>query len=99
MSWQDHKIVYRSPPMRIGKHDWIVVVEVNPRYGLCTEYWFRGPKAPYYMPEEVFVPANRFWNGYDGNHHSGGMPKTLRRLYDRNKQDIRRAMAEGGGAC
>jgi hypothetical protein len=92
----ENSTVWHSEPMRIGKHDWIIVVFNHDRYGRCTEYCFRGPRAPSYLPETTFVPADQFWPTYNGDHCDGGMPKSLQRLYDRNKATICRLLAEGG---
>lgn len=88
-------VLWQSAPMRIGNHEWIVVVFDDYRYGACTQYCFRGPRSPSYLPEEVFVPADRFWPGYNGNDSNGGMPATLRRLYANNQPTIKQMLAEG----
>lgn len=79
---------WASLPMKIGKHEWRVVVFAHEMYGPCTQYEFRGPKAPWWKSEKAWSDASRHWRGYDGNHCYSGMPKGLTRLYEANKGKI-----------
>lgn len=90
--------VWHSEPMRIGQHDWIIVLFDHEYYGLCSEYCFRGPRAPDHVRPGCYVPADRYWPTYDNGDENGGMPATLRTLYARHKQAMAdfRAAWEGG---
>ena len=79
--------IWESPPMRIGKHDWIVAVFKHSIYGRCTRYCFCGPKVPYHLADGVYC-VDRDWPSYNGNGSDGGLPRTLRRLWDRHKSEI-----------
>jgi hypothetical protein len=94
------RVVWCSQPMRLGRHEWIVCVHDYPLFNCrCTVYCFRGPRSPSYLPEDVFVPADGFWSGHDGDKSDGGMPRGIRRLWERNRADIDRVIAAGiGGA-
>ena len=41
----DEPTVWASKPMKIGKHEWRVLVYQNKLFGRCTHYEFRGPRA------------------------------------------------------
>ena len=79
--------IWESPPMRIGKHDWIVAVFEHAIYGRCTRYCFCGPKVPGWYADGVYLP-DQDWPTYDGNHSDGGMPRTLCRLWKRHETEI-----------
>ena len=57
--------IWESPPMRIGKHDWIVAVFEHAMYGRCTRYCFCGPKVPGWYADGVYLP-DQDWPTYDG---------------------------------
>ncbi len=87
-------VLYRTPIWRIGKHEWRMVVYVEPRYGNCTSFEWR--KAAHKFCGYDW-PATRWaqdvdWPRYDGNHCDGGMPKTLRKLYEAHKTEIKAAL-------
>lgn len=81
--------LFESPPMKIGKHEWRVVVKPSSYYqGNCTEYQFRRIGATYWMPGSE-------WPRYDINDGMYlGMPRSLVRLYERHKAELR-AWLEG----
>ena len=82
-------LVWASEPMRIGKHEWRIVVFTHDSYGPVTQYEFRGPRAPFWAAESRWNAAERHWRGCDGNHASGGMPKSLAKLFNVNESTIR----------
>ena len=83
-------VLYETPIIRIGKHDWKLQVYQHPIYGNCTRYLWqrmitRDPK--------VWI-AECEWPTYDGNETHGGLPRTLAKLYARYKQEIENALDE-----
>jgi hypothetical protein len=82
-----HALVWASPAMRIGEHDWRIIVYAHDRYHRCTQYEFRGPKSP--RDRHGRWTVDERWPTY--NDHDGeyaGCPRTLRRLWDRHNAAI-----------
>jgi hypothetical protein len=78
--------LWTSEPMTIGKHDWRIGVGIF-RIGAgkerCTFYEWRGPRSHVWCAA-IHWPT---YNVNDGAH--GGMPKTLRKLYERERDALR----------
>src|SRR5689334_8485785 len=88
-------ILYATPPMRIGKHEWRMTVQPS-RYGRgnVTEYQWR-PADASARPEEYRVPwkGEEDWPRY--NSHDGmyaGLPRTLKKLYGQHEAEIKAAL-------
>ena len=74
--------LFESPPMKIGKHEWRVVVMPSRYSGNCTEYQFRRIGECHWKPQQE-------WPDYDINDGMyGGMPRTITRLYERHKAKL-----------
>ena len=77
-----YDILLVSKPMKIGKHEWRLV-KVRGKYGIhagqiYVEYEWRDPRCY----DSRWIEANR-WPRYDFNNGmTGGLPKSLRKLYD-----------------
>jgi hypothetical protein len=89
--------LYESPPMKIGKHFWRIVVRSyempDGRVTRCTAYEFKRPaiKAGGFMVTDDTWRSHREWPGYDFNDGTyGGSPKTLRKLWEANRVEIER---------
>ena len=78
---------YESNPVKIGKHEWRVIVFTHPCYGRCTEYQFRRTNTDYWHEDKR-------WPGYNGNDGTyAGCPKTLaQKVYYPNKPAIDAAL-------
>ena len=79
---------YASEPIKIGKHDWRVIV-VDSRFGnsRCTEYQWRGMFG--------YWRSSRDWPSYDiNNGMTLGLPKTLAKLYEREKDALSAVLKE-----
>lgn len=93
---------YESPPMRIGDHDWRIVVMPSrfPQGApLVTEYQFRRA-IPFgsNIASERWIP-DRDWPTYDSdNGVTAGLPVSLRRLFDREKAEVYRALGKPAAA-
>lgn len=78
---------YASPSMRIGKHEWRMIVVPAGRYpGTASGYQFRPIGETAWRSEAE-------WPGYDrddGAH--GGMPKRLATLYRRHRANVMAAL-------
>ena len=92
-------ILFRSPPRRIGKHEWRVTVYRHRQHGAIVGYeWRRAaetvmgltcPPGPYWRRDE-------HWPRYDRNDGQfAGMPRTLRRLYRTHQPNIAAHLAAG----
>lgn len=73
---------YASPAMRIGKHEWRMVVVPIGRYPETqSEYQFRRPGESDWRPSTE-------WPGYDADDGAyAGLPKSLVRLYRKHHAD------------
>jgi hypothetical protein len=96
INMQNH---FESAPMKIGKHFWRIVIHdyemPHGRATQCTAYEFkRSPiKAGDFMVTDDTWRNYREWPGYDFNDGTyGGLPRTLRKLWDRNRVEIERIL-------
>ena len=77
------KNLFESTPMKIGKHEWRVVVMPSRYSGNCTEYQFRRIGSEYWKSQYD-------WPGYNINDGTwGGLPHSLRKLHDRHKAELK----------
>ena len=81
--------IYESPPMCIGKHLWRIIVTPEGH----TRYEFK--RAPIKFGEFIVTDITwrnyRQWLGYDFNDGTyGGLPRTLRKLWEANRMEIER---------
>jgi hypothetical protein len=91
--YEDHgPIIFASKPMRIGEHEWRIVVFRHNDHGTITSYEFRGPAAPPFRQEWDWCNAQRHWPTWNGNLRYSGMPKSLSKLYESAKAGIELAM-------
>jgi len=70
-----HQTLYVSPSMEVGKHSWRLLIEREGR-GLRTRYEFQDESG-------AFWRRSQDWAHYDINDTYLGLPKGLRKLYDR----------------
>lgn len=81
--------------MRIGKHDWRMIVRPSDYSSRnVTEYQWR-PANLHGLPDELHARREPWrsgeeWPGYNFNDSYLGLPKTLRALYDREKPQLDR---------
>ena len=88
----DGKIFYRSPPRKIGKHEWRMVVyrshyRTNGKNAFIGYEWRRLDNPDRWQRDED-------WPRYDWNRHNSGLPKTLRLLHQEHEEERNKAMAE-----
>jgi hypothetical protein len=90
---------FESAPMKIGKHFWRIVVRdyemPNGKVTRCTAYEFKRPpiKAGGFMVTDDTWRNYREWPGYDFDDGTyGGLPKTLRKLWEVNRVEIERIL-------
>jgi hypothetical protein len=83
--------IYESKPITIGKHEWRVIVRPFYLGGNCTEYQWR-PAAMPGLPEgmDEYWRREEDWPSFNGNDTYCGLPRTLRKLYDREKAELDR---------
>lgn len=74
-------VLFQSPAMTIGKHEWRIVVIPSRYSGNCTEYQFRRTGHQHWQDSNN-------WHGYNINDTYLGMPKSLLRLYRSHKAEI-----------
>lgn len=78
--------LFETPAMIIGKHEWRIIVIPSRYSGYCTLYEFRRIGGNYWKSQHD-------WPGYNINDGMYlGMPKSITRLYDCNKDDIKAAI-------
>ena len=77
-------ISWASPPMRIGKHYWRVVV-IPSAGNFCNQYQWIGV-------HDTFWHVDTEWLTFDGNESNGGMPAGIKKLYYKNLAEINVAM-------
>lgn len=79
-------IYYTTPPIILGKHEWVLDVYQTEFYGCCTRHrWRRVGDVQWWKDEE--------WPTYDSNHGTtGGMPKGLARHFHRHRVAIEQAL-------
>lgn len=82
-------VLYVSSPMTIDRHEWRAVVYVDEWYGPCLKYQFRG------IGELPLWQDHTRWPSYDCNNGStGGLPTSLRVLFNRHVAEIDRALGK-----
>ena len=87
METVSQQIHYTSPPIKIGKTLWRLVIKEcaahsdleEDRKRLCTEYQWND--------EGQWQPGSK-WPAYNINDTYYGMPRRLSKLYDRKKETI-----------
>ena len=79
-------ILFESTPLLIGKHEWRVIVRPFYLGGNCLEYQWRPAPMPG-LPEGMagHWRGERDWPHWNGDDTYCGLPKTLRKLYHREK--------------
>ena len=79
-------IYYTTPPIILGKHEWVLDVYQTEFYGRCTRHrWRRVGDVRWRKDEE--------WPTYDSNNGAtGGMPKGLARHFHRHRMAIEQAL-------
>ena len=85
------KTYFTSNPMKIGKHEWRVLVTDLYLGGRCTRYEWRTPSytlGGYTHPASVWC-SDQDWPTYDTNDTYHGLPRSLDRLYRTNEAEIR----------
>ena len=83
--------LYESQPMTIGKHEWRVIVRPSYLGGNCTEYQWRPAAMPGLLEGmDEHWRREEDWPGFNGNDTYCGLPRTLRRLYEREKAALDR---------
>jgi len=71
-------VLYVSPVMTIGRHEWAYVIYDDPHWGVLADYVWRRSGAEW--------ARSRAWPSYDGDRSDGGLPLTCRRLWEREAQ-------------
>lgn len=80
------KIYYTTQAMKIGKHEWRMVVKDHYLGGRCTSFQF-------VRQNEFYWSDGREWPSYNINDGMYlGLPKSLRRLYNAHKDEINQAL-------
>ncbi len=74
--------LYETPAITIGKHEWRMIVTPSRFVGNCTDYQFR-PIGGSIWRDSHDWPS---YNHNDGTY--GGLPRSLRRLYDRHQAEV-----------
>lgn len=75
-------VLYASPIMLIGRHEWALVIYDTEHYGTGQDYVWRRADA---VGVDAVWQRGRQWPTYDGNHQDAGMPRSLRRLWEREE--------------
>jgi len=93
-----YNTLFKSEPMKVGKHEWRLIVYDHPHYERCTDYEWR----PTYIDLDVlgYIPPDPWqsmkeWPRYnfnDGMH--AGCPKSLVKLYRKHKPIVDKLLAE-----
>jgi hypothetical protein len=92
----ENEIIYSTPVVKIGKHEWRMIVYPTIYYGNCTMYQFRG----IIELSDGIIFRDKWenetnWPKYDSdNGATAGLPKTLSRLYYRYEKEIEKALGE-----
>jgi hypothetical protein len=83
--------LYESQPMTIGKHEWRVIVRPHYQGGNCLEYQWRRLDT-FGLPAAFRDPwrGEEEWPGWNGNDTYCGLPRTLEKLYRREKAALDR---------
>ena len=79
-------IYYTTPPVILGKHEWVLDVYQTEFYGRCTRHRWRRVGDAWWRKDED-------WPTYDSNNGAtGGMPKGLARHFHRHRVAIEQAL-------
>jgi len=83
--------IYESKPITIGKHEWRVIVMPFYLGGTCLEYQWRRLDT-FGLPATFRDPwrGEEDWPSFNGNDTYCGLPRTLKKLYDREKAELDR---------
>ncbi len=83
--------IYESRPIAIGKHEWRVIVRPFYLGGNCLEYQWRLAALPG-LPEDMpgHWQGEEDWPRWNGDDTYCGLPRSLRKLYDREKAELDR---------
>ncbi|WP_244832479.1 hypothetical protein [Caballeronia sp. TF1N1] len=77
------KIYHVSCPMKIGQHEWRLIIRdfyISGRVKACTEYEWRKDGGPWRNAKD--------WPTYDSNDTYNGLPRSLQKLFDANKAAV-----------
>ena len=87
-----------TEPIKIGKHYWRMVAyrdsyHANSLYsgGVFLDYEWKEVPTPVYREYNLRPPryiAAQEFSRFDTNHHNHGLPKSIRKLYDRNPETV-----------
>ena len=88
----DGKIFYRSPPRKIGKHEWRMVVyraryPVGDRRAFIGYEWRRLDNPDRYRRDVD-------WPRYNSDDTYSGMPKTLSKIWKEHESERKEALAK-----
>lgn len=80
--------VYATPPVKIGKHEWVCFVYRHFIGGvMCSGFCWRPAGTTY-----PWMPASE-WPSYDPHDEFGGCPKSLRsRVWNPHEAELRAAL-------
>lgn len=79
-------VLYAAPVERIGRHEWMLRVDIDACYGNCTRYRWR-------RVGEIVWREEREWPTYDSNNGAtGGLPRRLSRYFQRHRGAIEAAL-------
>jgi hypothetical protein len=81
--------IYKSKPIKIGKHEWRVIVTPFYLGGNCLEYQWR-PAATDGTASNSrdYWRCSKDWPRWNGNDTHCGLPKTLKMLYYREIREL-----------
>jgi hypothetical protein len=83
-------VYFASEPMKVGKHEWRVLVYESEYHGRCTQYEWRIIDPPWQLGCHGHDWRDHArWPTYDGNKGYSGLPKTLQKLYVQNMVAIK----------
>lgn len=86
-----NKTHFISEPMKIGRHEWRIGV------GTFSMPYSKDRRCTFYEWRKLHSQewnSARSWPRYDINDTYNGMPKTLKRLYDRENVSVRHHLTE-----
>lgn len=88
-------ILYCTPEMKIGKHQWRCRVEESEAYGAVWMYQWRRIAGEF----DADLPGRwrpmEQWHKYNSNASDGGLPRTIETLYHRYEWEIFEATIRG----
>jgi hypothetical protein len=88
--------LFTSEPMKIGKKEWrLIIYDANGYLGCraFTDYEWRYPAWGNLRPGDW--ESSKAWPSYNSNDTYDGLPRTLRKLYDRHSKSVKQFC--GGG--